>query len=1136
MSSGGYFQVASASNLIFSDAAANDVVLRSANSSSTLRMGIGSNVSSMVAVTSSGVGIGKAPGLGYALDVAGTINATSILINGSVLTVGSNSGGSGGAAVGSGNYYNSNLVSSVAVVMTPDYAELLQGASNLIFNGGSTYNSTSFTTVGGSLFITYSGTGLASTGTGKITATISLMSSGVAVANSTKITGVFSDGGQVTFPAIEYLAGSVNPGTYTVQIVFSSNMKSDANSIHNLIVKVLKNVANGSCTNLVLSNAGNIDSTSAGSSMYIGASNAANLYIGNSNVTFSACNVILPSAKMASIDSLSAGASLYLGMSNATSVYLGYSNVILPAAKASSLDSLSAGASLYMGMSNAATVYVGYSNVVLPAAKASSLDSLTAGASLYLGMSNATSVYLGYSSVVLPAAKASSLDSLTAGASLYLGMSNADTVYLGYSNVVLPAAKASALDALTSGGSLYIGSSNAANLYIGKSNIIFGASSVTMPGTLSLTSSLTTSNIYITGNIYQNGSLFQPGGGSSGSSSSSSNAASSIAGQQTLSVAGNSITISGLNMTADGGSYRIVVQARNPTASTFNYLMYINGDTTPANYFTESMQALGRADLSTAALTAAGANATHFFNIDLVAGASDGYHQANISGGYSTGTSTGSAYVQTFKNFMIHKATGNITSLTFTSDIASGNSFDVGASVTVYRVNILATPLSGQGSILLGEKALTKNDVQAAAASSSWTPVVWSATSMDGNAFGASSIPYTFVSPSSYAYIKTTMTVGADNGGYVQFLLQYSTDNVTWVDYLEGPGTTAQGQVTFGTSIAVGGGTYGLAPVFWETRRAISHTAGQTMYFRLQYRMPSGTGNAYINQQAYAGSNNYALANSYFSVQEIGAAALGGSSSGFSVSGSNVTLPSGSNVGIGVSNPITALQVAGTVLASGYSNLPVATSNAAGVVQVGAGLNVSSGVISNAYTSNAMFYSPGSVIQMQTNVYSTAKLLTITNTFYPFTDIDSTFGVTITPKFANSKLLIQGMLHIGGEQASDSRFTFFRIGKTVNSVVTEIGNGDTSQTSNIGTACVAASCLGSGAAGYNELIENVNITYVDTPATLLPITYRFRWTPTPGGQTSGNYTKNVTINRPFSVNDNWRAITISTITVTEIAQ
>ena len=177
------------------------------------------------------------------------------------------------------------------------------------------------------------------------------------------------------------------------------------------------------------------------------------------------------------------------------------------------------------------------------------------------------------------------------------------------------------------------------------------------------------------------------------------------------------------------------------------------------------------------------------------------------------------------------------------------------------------------------------------------------------------------------------------------------------------------------------------------------------------------------------------------------------------------------------------------------------------------------------------FYAHGSVVQIQTSVFTG----TATTSNSTWKDISSTFGVTITPKFTNSSFLLQAMIHQGGDQSSDGRWTMYRIGRYVGGDLTEVGNGDPSNTGGIGTGCVAAhnwGGFGSTSGGYNEHQANINILYVDIPNTTSPITYRIRWNSNPGG--SG--TRKALINRAENHGDGYRANTISTLVVTEIAQ
>jgi hypothetical protein len=172
-------------------------------------------------------------------------------------------------------------------------------------------------------------------------------------------------------------------------------------------------------------------------------------------------------------------------------------------------------------------------------------------------------------------------------------------------------------------------------------------------------------------------------------------------------------------------------------------------------------------------------------------------------------------------------------------------------------------------------------------------------------------------------------------------------------------------------------------------------------------------------------------------------------------------------------------------------------------------------------------YCPGSVVQIQFNSYSGNASTTST----PFIDIDTNFGVTITPRFVNSQILINGMLHVGGNPNTDSRYTFFRLARYINGSATEIGNGTTSGTSGIGMPCIACHNWGA-AAEYGNEVANVFIQYVDTPSSTSPITYRFRWSANPGSSGS----RIAYMNRTSVHDDGYRPNTISTISVMEICQ
>lgn len=246
------------------------------------------------------------------------------------------------------------------------------------------------------------------------------------------------------------------------------------------------------------------------------------------------------------------------------------------------------------------------------------------------------------------------------------------------------------------------------------------------------------------------------------------------------------------------------------------------------------------------------------------------------------------------------------------------------------------------------------------------------------------------------------------------------------------------------------------------------------------------------------------------------------------------------NVGVGTTNPQATLHIRPNTSSTGVIIDQVGTGSILDIkdggvskviVDTNGNVGIGTTIPQATLHVNGTLYSPGSVIQIETYVYTGADSYSGST----FADINASFGVTITPKFVNSKFLIQGMLHIGGQQSTDARFTFFRLARIVNSVATEIGNGTNTTTANIGTPCIAAhnwGAAGTAEQDYNTHIANISIIYVDTPNTSNAITYRFRWGPNPGGTGS----RVCYINRTHSHADAFRPNTISTITVTEIAQ
>lgn len=182
------------------------------------------------------------------------------------------------------------------------------------------------------------------------------------------------------------------------------------------------------------------------------------------------------------------------------------------------------------------------------------------------------------------------------------------------------------------------------------------------------------------------------------------------------------------------------------------------------------------------------------------------------------------------------------------------------------------------------------------------------------------------------------------------------------------------------------------------------------------------------------------------------------------------------------------------------------------------------------------FYAPGSIVQVQSASFSN----TVTGTnIVTYADISPNFEVVITPRFATSRMLIQGMLHIGGRQSTDGRFTFIRLARSNAAGIAEIGNGFTAETANLGSPCVAAHNWGGAntAEDYNIHIANVSVSVVDTnpnvnASSISTMFYRFRWATSSGGSSS----RVAYLNRTENHGDGYRPNPISTITVYEIAQ
>jgi len=128
------------------------------------------------------------------------------------------------------------------------------------------------------------------------------------------------------------------------------------------------------------------------------------------------------------------------------------------------------------------------------------------------------------------------------------------------------------------------------------------------------------------------------------------------------------------------------------------------------------------------------------------------------------------------------------------------------------------------------------------------------------------------------------------------------------------------------------------------------------------------------------------------------------------------------------------------------------------------------------HVADGKFYSPGSVVQCATTLYTATTTYSAPNTITP-TEI-SVLNVTITPKRADSKIVLQWM--INGEANQDVVFLVYR-GSTPIGFNTASGNVQWS-----GVSCVPYD--------NNDASTPFNITvnWIDLPNTTNQITYSVR--------------------------------------------
>lgn len=172
----------------------------------------------------------------------------------------------------------------------------------------------------------------------------------------------------------------------------------------------------------------------------------------------------------------------------------------------------------------------------------------------------------------------------------------------------------------------------------------------------------------------------------------------------------------------------------------------------------------------------------------------------------------------------------------------------------------------------------------------------------------------------------------------------------------------------------------------------------------------------------------------------------------------------------------------------------------------------------NVSVESGNLYSPGSVVQVQEVSYPTTFT---TNTVESWISITN-FAVSITPKFATSKMIIN--ISIG--RSAGSNATLWRV----------LRNGSTFSLPNVDGSRQRAHFQHSNqGTDTNHADGGISMTISDLPGTVSTLTYQLQFL----NEGAGNHGTLFALNRNIANLDNgvsYQARTLSTMTVMEIAQ
>ena len=158
-----------------------------------------------------------------------------------------------------------------------------------------------------------------------------------------------------------------------------------------------------------------------------------------------------------------------------------------------------------------------------------------------------------------------------------------------------------------------------------------------------------------------------------------------IVAQQVVSSTTQTVEFTGLNLTGDGGTYKIVISMKNAVNNNPNVSMYINGVTTSASYYRKRTQHTAGSYLTNSNsenIFTMGRLSEHHHEFTLSRHATSGYPICTGTGMFHTGTTKSHDHVQGWDlHAWVYYGNVNVTSLKFDtypySAISSGSIFTI---------------------------------------------------------------------------------------------------------------------------------------------------------------------------------------------------------------------------------------------------------------------------------------------------------------------------------------------------------------------------------------------------------------------------------------------------------------------------